>query len=132
VAPLSPVATCFMATGAPQCCFTSTSEGEKASNAAAAPAEVTDEESVTNDPTDKESTDADPPKATDDNVSDTDPETAPEPIDFKTHEDMPGISEENEAPMAKDLDEMYRIHVRCGHLSFSNIRAMARRGEVPG
>jgi hypothetical protein len=41
---------------------------------------------------------------------------------------VPGVSIENDQPLSKDI---YRIHVRAGHLSFTKIKAMARRGEVP-
>jgi hypothetical protein len=57
---------------------------------------------------------------------------APIQVDFENHPDQGVLSTESDTPMDNDKDEMYRRHVRAGHLSFSKIRAMARRGEVPG
>jgi hypothetical protein len=55
----------------------------------------------------------------------------PEQADFQPRPNVQGVSIERDEPLSNDKDELYRLHVRAGHLSFSKIRAMARRGEVP-
>jgi hypothetical protein len=115
VAPLEPQVNCFVDSGAPQCSFAADDISED------------NESSVDESRQDTESTSSGEP-------SDANTEGAedlpPEPMDFEAPADMRGVSTEGEAPLMKELDEMYRLHVRCGHLSFSKIRAMARRGEV--
>jgi hypothetical protein len=55
----------------------------------------------------------------------------PEQADFQARPNVQGVSIERDDPLSNDKDELYHLHVRAGHLSFSKIRAMARRGEVP-
>jgi hypothetical protein len=55
----------------------------------------------------------------------------PKQADFQSRSNVQGVSIEKDKPLSNDKDELYRLHVRAGHLSFSKIRAMARRGEVP-
>jgi hypothetical protein len=71
--------------------------------------------------------------ATAKHAASTDPATRAPPtqVNFEAHPEVQGMSIENDKPLDKDKDELYRIHVRAGHLSFSKIQAMARRGEVP-
>ena len=52
-----------------------------------------------------------------------------EQADFEAHPNVPGVSVETDVPLSNDKHELYRLHVRAGHLSFSEIRATARRGE---
>jgi hypothetical protein len=37
-------------------------------------------------------------------------------VNFKNHRDQGIISVKKDLPMNKDMDKMYRIHVRAGHL----------------
>jgi hypothetical protein len=41
------------------------------------------------------------------------------------------VSVKKEEPLSNDKQELYRLHVRAGHLLFSKIQAMARQVEVP-
>jgi hypothetical protein len=111
VKPLEPTGTCFMAKGPPQCCFTNAQATKEMS-----PAEMTDDESMSsaedNDGTNLEGS----------TTTAEDAEAQPtEPMDFEAHADAEGVSMENEVPMTKDIDELYRLHVQCGHLSFDKL-----------
>jgi hypothetical protein len=54
-------------------------------------------------------------------------------INFQDQPNIPGLSVERDDPLKIDQEELYRLHVRMGHLPFSKLRAMARRGDVvPG
>jgi hypothetical protein len=105
VVDLAPAVQSFVAMGAPQ------------SPSLPSPSAV-----VTND----EASDA---KSTDSTEIDEDEQT--NLVDFEAHPDVSGLSVEKDVPLDNVKDELYRIHVRAGHLSFTKIRAMARRGEVP-
>jgi hypothetical protein len=45
----------------------------------------------------------------------------PEQADFQTQPNVQGVSIENDQPLSKDKDELYRLHVRAGHLSFAKL-----------
>jgi hypothetical protein len=112
VKPLEPSVCCFLATGAPT---TSTTV-------------VTDDEDSDTAESDNEST------AKSDNESTTSSEQGAkvtQPVTFEGLSDVPGVSIKNDTPLDKDKDELYRVHVCAGHLSFAKLRAMAQRGEVP-
>ena len=97
---------CFVATGVPEC----------------DPAVVTDDEGSTSGTDDGEST------------TSTGLQEEDRPMVAADFEDQPrvrNVSVEREIPLERDKDELYRMHVRMGHLSFAKIRAMAGRGEVP-
>jgi hypothetical protein len=97
VSDLEPAVSCFVATGAP---------------AIPDAAIITDEE----DPTDE-----------DEESSAEELEDQPiAQVDFENQRPSAMVSEERDTPMSKDKDEMYRLHVRAGHLSYSKLRAMAR------
>jgi hypothetical protein len=53
-------------------------------------------------------------------------------INFQTQPNMLGLSIKQDNPLKNDQEELYRLHVRMGHLPFSKLRAMARRGDIPG
>jgi hypothetical protein len=44
-----------------------------------------------------------------------------EQADFQSQLNVQGVSIENDEPLSNDKDELYRLHVRAGHLSFSKI-----------
>jgi hypothetical protein len=125
VASMEPEISCFLATGAP----TSTL------------AVVTDNEDSDDEGSDCESTQSTSDGTQDDTVNPvttartgtTSPATnaPPTQVNFKAHPEVQGMSIKNNEPLNKDKDELYRFHVRAGHLSLSKIRAMARLGEVP-
>jgi hypothetical protein len=52
-------------------------------------------------------------------------------VNFQDQPSMRGVSLERDKPLDNDRDELYRLHVRTGHLSFSKLRAMARRRDIP-
>jgi hypothetical protein len=54
-----------------------------------------------------------------------------EPVKFEAHPDVQGVSVKNNEPLSDNKQELYRLHVRAGHLLFPKIPAMARQGEVP-
>jgi hypothetical protein len=56
----------------------------------------------------------------------------PTQVNFQDQPNMRGVSLERDKPLDNDEDELYRLHVRAGRLSFSKLRAMARRGDIPG
>ena len=62
---------------------------------------------------------------------DSEDNETPQEVDFESHEDVAQVSFEDDRPLKRTQDELYQLHVRAGHLSFSKLRAMARRGEVP-
>jgi hypothetical protein len=116
VASLEPAVTCFVATGAPEppgpAVVTNAEDGSVAD----------DDESVT---TAVDNSDATTSEVTTTNAED------PKQVDFEDHPESGIVSTERDSPLSRDQDKMYRLHVCAGHLSFSKIRAMARRGEVP-
>ena len=104
---LEPVISCFVATGAPY---------------EEAPTVTDNEDSID---------DVDESVATEESSASEGDDQQPEQADFQEQSNVQGVSIENDQPLSKDKDELYRLHVRAGHLSFAKIRAMARRGEVP-
>jgi hypothetical protein len=52
----------------------------------------------------------------------------PTQVNFQDQPNMKGVSIERDRPLDDNRDELYRLRVRTGHLSFSKLRAMARRG----
>jgi hypothetical protein len=109
VQPLVQQVSCFVATGAPQ----------------SSPAEVTDDEGKL----DAESiaeTVLSTVKAEIENEDE-----GPRQVDFENHPEAQGVSIEDAIPLQGDKDELYRLHVRAGHLSFAKLWAMAQQGEVP-
>jgi hypothetical protein len=130
VQPLEPTATCFEEDGPPTCCMPCTtadagadSAGGKPKAAASEPTTVTDDESAASD---EDGSDTETQQGEDHGPADQ----PPAPMDFEAHQDVEGVSMENDIPMDRDLNELYRLHVRAGHLSFSKLRAMARRGDI--
>jgi hypothetical protein len=104
---LEPVVSCFVAKGAPY------EPG----------ATVTDDEGSVNGSVGSASTS--------ESSSSEGEDEQPEQADFQSRPNVQGVSIERDDPLSNDKDELYRLHLRAGHLSFSKIRAMARRGEVP-
>jgi hypothetical protein len=87
---MEPNVCCFLATGAPR---------------SKDPAEVTD---------DKGSVASEHYK----DASDAESEPENRPVNFEDHPEAQGVSIERDTPLKSDQDELYRIHVRAGHLSF--------------
>jgi hypothetical protein len=51
----------------------------------------------------------------------------PTQVNFQDQPNMKGVSVvERDKPLDDDREELYRLHVRTGHLSFSKLRAMAQ------
>jgi hypothetical protein len=44
-----------------------------------------------------------------------------EQANFQAQPSVQGVSIENDEPLIKDNDELYRLHVRAGHLSFAKL-----------
>ena len=112
-----------MAKGVPQCSFINTLDPD------ATPVTNTNSTDKDTDSMDWDASTA--PSSSDDPMPDASEGLPPKPMEFKTHPEVEGISMENEVPMARDIDKIYRLHVRCRHLLFNKLRAMAQRGEVP-
>jgi hypothetical protein len=99
------------------CCFVATGSPEPSV------AEVTDDES-----NNKESVDSSSTVSKDEEQQETEP---PAPVNFQDQPKMRGVSMERDKPLDNDQEELYRLHVRTGHLSFSKLRAMSPRGDIP-
>jgi hypothetical protein len=104
---LEPKICCFVATGSPE----------------PSVAEVTDSESDNGGSSDESTT-----TTQTEECQESDPSTQ---VNFQDQPNMRGISLERDQPLDNDRDELYRLHVRTGHLSSSKLRAMARRGCIP-
>jgi transposase InsO family protein len=114
IQPLAQKVGCFVATGAPE----------------PTPATVTDDEQ--SDESSEADTTSTEPETADEHSpeADEDEGETPEQVDFDSHPEAAGVSVERDEPMKDDKDELYRLHVRTGHLSFAKLKAMAKRGEL--
>lgn len=54
-----------------------------------------------------------------------------QPINFNDQPTAVGLHQTWDSTLNNDEDEMYRTHVKLGHLSFAKIRALATKGELP-
>jgi hypothetical protein len=54
----------------------------------------------------------------------------PTQANFQDQPNMRGVSIKRDKPLDDDSAKCYRLHVHSGHLSFSKVRAMARRGDI--
>jgi hypothetical protein len=106
---LEPKICCFVATGSPE----------------PSVAEVTDDEP---DADDEKSVNSSSATTQDEERQGSEPPTQ---ANFQDQPNMKGVSVERDTPLNDDREELYRLHVRTGHLSFSKLRAMARRGDIP-
>jgi hypothetical protein len=88
--------------------------------------EVTDDEQNGDDEESIQSTDA----TVQDGIKEKEGNEPPTQVHFQDQPNMIGVSIERDGPLDDDRDELYRLHVRTGHLSFSKLRAMARRGAL--
>jgi hypothetical protein len=108
---LEPKICCFVATGTPEL-----SVAEVVDNRC----DTKDEKSVSSSSTMSQDEDAE--------RQDSEP---PIQANFQDQPNMKGVSIEREKPLKDDRKELYRLHVRTGHLSFAKQRAMARQGDIP-
>jgi hypothetical protein len=98
---LEPDICCFAATGAPEPSVTEVTYDEQKGD---------DEESI-------QSTDA----TVKDDIEEKEEGEPPTQVNFQDQPNMKGVSIERDRPLDDDRDELYRLHVRTGHLSFSKL-----------
>jgi hypothetical protein len=135
VTSLEPTVCCFVATGAPQPSTAEITDDDESNHDSGHNSES--EESTSDDTFASRAASSESPttKRTSGSTSGVTSPSAREgltKINFQTQPNVPGLSIEQDTPLKNDQEELYRLHVRMGHLSFSKLKAMARRGDIPG
>jgi hypothetical protein len=136
VVSLEPKICCFVATGPPQPSVTDATDDQE-SIESTINHEGNSDESTGDDQTTSNATSATDDGQTISNVTSvtsksTSGMTSPDAkkgmrkINFQTEANIPGLSVEQDTPLKVDQEELYRLHVRMGHLPFSKLKAMAR------
>jgi hypothetical protein len=117
---LEPNMCCFLATGAPQPEVHPITDDEE-----------TDTASVSNKSSwgTESGNEADGESLSDDGETLERNNEPAEPVDFEVELGQ-DVSVEIDEPLNNDREELYRLQVRAGHLSFAKLRALARRGGI--